>query len=238
MFIMGRSIMTSIPELYRSVDMDGVILDCNNAYFERLGYTLEEVIGTLFFDHTPDEDRYRLRANFEEWKKTETHAAGRIRLETKNGETFEVVLDVKSRYDDNKNLVGRNSIMREVSYLDAMRKMYNKSSQEGYESTEVLHRSVNYNGIIIDVNQKYLDELGFTKDEVIGVSLLQHTSRKSRGNLSAHMENWRNGVNDNAKIWMRRKDGSEFPVMLVATNEKDADGALIGRTVALTPILD
>ena len=233
---MGRNIGTSIPELYRSVDMDGVILDCNQQYADRLGYTMDEVLGTPFFDHTPEAHRNRLRANFEEWKRTESHSPGKIFLQTKSGEEFEVMLAVESRYDNNKKLVGRNATLREVSLLEEMRKMYNVSARDGYEHPDIMHRSVNYNGIIIDTNQTYLDKLGYTKDEVIGVSLLHHTASRSKGNLSAHMENWRNGIHDTAKIWMRRKDGSEFPVSLTATDETDSDGVLVGRTVALRPV--
>ena len=235
---MGRNIGTSIPELYRSVDINGIILDCNHQYAERLGYTIDDVLGTPFFDHTPESHRNRLRASFDEWKKTEAHTPGRIFLETKSGEQFEVMLTAESRYDDNKQLVGRNATMREISHLEEMRKMYNVTSREGYEHPEIMHRSVNYNGIIIDTNQTYLDKLGYTKEEVIGVSLMHHTAGRSKGNLSAHMENWRNDIHDTSKIWMRRKDGSEFAVSLTATDEKDPDGVLVGRTVSLRPLAE
>ena len=233
---MSRSIGTSIPELYRSVDTNGIILDCNHAYAERLGYSTDEIIGTSFYDHTPSQHRHRLKASFEEWQKTESHVAGRIFLETESGEQFEVMLAVEAWYDTQGNLGGRNATMREIEHLEEMRQMYNVSAREGYEHPEIMHRSVNYNGIIIDTNQTYLDKLGYTKDEVIGVSLLHHTASRSKGNLSAHMENWRNGIHDTAKIWMRRKDGSEFPVSLTATDERDLEGVLVGRTVALRSI--
>lgn len=232
---MGRSIGTSIPEMFRSVDLNGIIIDCNHTYVERLGYEFEEVIGKSFLDHTPEKYRDSLLANFDEWKKTEAHSAGHIFLMTKSGEEFEVMLAASSLYDDARNLIGRNSTMREIAHLEEMAKMYDVSSREGYEHPEILHRSVNYKGIIIDCNKTYVEKLGYTKEEVIGVNLLEHTAPRSRGNISAHMENWRNGIHDTAKIWMLRKDKSEFLVTLTATDERDEDGALVGRTVALRP---
>ena len=233
---MSRSIGTSIPELYRSVDTNGIILDCNHAYAERLGYSLDEIIGISFYEHTPEEHRHRLKASFEEWQKTEAHAAGRIFLETESGEQFEVMLAVEAWYNHHNQLGGRNATMREISHLEEMRKMYDISSRAEYENPDVMYRSVNYNGIIIDTNQTYLDKLGYTKEEVIGVNLLHHTADRSKGNIASHMENWRNGIHDNSNIWMRRKDGSEFPVSLTATDERSLDGTLVGRTVALKPI--
>ncbi len=234
---MGRSIGTSIPELYRSVDMNGIILDCNYAYTDRLGYCDEsEIIGTSFLEHTPEQHRHRLKAVLENWKRAGAHVAEKIVLQTTSGEEFEVMTSTENLYDHNRELIGSSSVMREISYLEEMRRLYDVSAREGYEHPHVMHRSLNYNGIIVDCNRTYLDRLGYTKEEVVGVSVLHHTAPRSKGNISAHMENWRNGLYDTAKIWMLRKDGSEFPVSLTATDERDLEGTLVGRTVALKPL--
>ena len=78
--------------------------------------------------------------------------------------------------------------------------------------------------------------MGYERDEIIGISLYEHTASRSQGNLHVNMHNWRVGHNDAAKIWMRRKDGSEFPTHLVATDETDKDGVIVGRTVSLKPL--
>jgi len=41
---------------------------------------------------------------------------------------------------------------------------------------------------------------------------------------------------DTSKIWMLANDGSEFPAMITATDERNEDGVLVGRTVALKPV--
>ena len=86
-----------------------------------------------------------------------------------------------------------------------------------------MRRSVDYIGTIVDCSQSYLDNLGYTKDEVVGISLYEHTAPRSKGNLHANMENWRHGRRDKSKIWMLRKDGSQFPTLLSATNETDKE---------------
>lgn len=91
-------------------------------------------------------------------------------------------------------------------------------------------------GVIIDCNPVYLDGLGYTKDEVVGTRLYEHTSAKGRGNLATNMENWRAGHRTHSNIWMRRKDGSEFRVGLDSTDETDSDGTIVGRTVSLKPL--
>ncbi len=52
-----RVIQATIPILYRSVDMNGVIVDCNQAYADRLGYTVEEIVGKSLFEHSTKDTR-------------------------------------------------------------------------------------------------------------------------------------------------------------------------------------
>ncbi len=227
-------INAKIPELYRSVDMDGVIVDCGERYARLLGHTIDEVIGTSFFNHTPAAGREDLKASFEAWKGAESNVAKRIQLEAKDGEITDVILTVTNRYEDGK-LVGRDAVMREVSHIKDLQDMYNVHARDGYEDPDIMRRSVNYIGVIMDCNQTYLDKLGYTREETIGTSLYEHTAVRSKGNLATNMENWRAGYRTRSNIWMRRKDGSEFQVALTSTDEVDGDGTVVGRTVDLKP---
>ena len=230
------TINARIPELYHSVDMDGVIVDCGERYAAKLGYAIDEVLGTPFFDHIPASAREDLKASFDEWKMTgNTAAAKRIQLDAKNGGTVDVILTVTNRYEDGK-LAGRDATMREVSHIKALQNLYNVHARPDYEDSPTMRRSVSYIGVIIDCNQSYLDGLGYTKDEVVGASLYEHTGVRSRGNLAANMENWRVGYKTYSNIWMKRKDGSEFRAGLYSTDETDSEGTIIGRTVSIKPL--
>ena len=77
-------INAEIPQMFRSVDMNGVIVDCGQRYLDKLGYARDEVIGTPFFDHTPPKARKELKASFAAWiKNHKTNIAKRIQLEAK-----------------------------------------------------------------------------------------------------------------------------------------------------------
>ena len=78
--------------------------------------------------------------------------------------------------------------MRVMSDIKAMQDMYNVGAREGYEDPKIMRRSVDYIGTIVDCSQSYLDNLGYTKDEVVGISLYEHTAPRSKGNLHANME--------------------------------------------------
>ena len=226
-------IQATIPVLYRSVDMDGVIVDCNQSYADRLGYSIDEVIGTSLFDHSTKETREDLRASFAEWKRSQkTNVAVRLKLVAKDGEVVDAVMTYKNRYEGGE-LAGRDASIAEASVIREMQDLYNVGARSDYEDPDVIRRSVDYMGTIIDCSQSYLDNMGYTKDEVVGISLYEHTATRSKGNLEANMGNWRTGRHSAAKIWMRRKDGTEFPALLTSADETNEAGIVVGRTVSL-----
>ncbi|SMH71724.1 ATP-binding protein [Candidatus Nitrosotalea okcheonensis] len=103
-----------------------------------------------------------------------------------------------------------------------------------YEYAPDMLRSISEDGIILDCNENYLRSLGCTKDEVIGKSVFEHTSKKSLRELSKGMEEWKKtGKITNQTIWLKRKDGSEFPTLISGTSLYDDTGKIVGRTVSL-----
>ncbi len=228
-----RVIQATIPILYRSVDMNGVIVDCNQAYADRLGYTVEEIVGKSLFEHSTKDTREALRKAFVDWTVSQkTNIPIRIKLEARNGDAIDVVRTFRNRYDGD-DIVGIDSSIMEFSHIKRLQDMYNVGARDGYEDPNILRRSVDYIGTVIDCNQSYLDNMGYTKDEVVGISLYEHTASRSKGNLHANMNNWRIGIHNPAKIWMKRRDGSEFPAHLTSVDETNKEGVVVGRTVSL-----
>ena len=222
-----------MPVMYRSIKEDGTIVDCNHYYATRLGYRIEEVLGMSVLDHSPRECHDELLKNIEYLKHTDTPpVAVWMELMTKTGETVNVFRTSRVRRNQN-GVEGIDSEFRDVLFIQQIQSIYNLDIREDYEDPKIMRRSVDHVGTIIGCNQSYLDNLGYTKNEVVGISLYEHTAPRSKGNLRVNMENWSAGFTDAATIWMRRKDGSEFPAKLTAVNEMDEDGDIVGRTVSL-----
>ena len=227
------TVRAAIPILYRAVNLDGTIVDCNQYYAIRLGYNLDSVIGASVLDHSPAAWHDEVRSTLEKMKiEPESHLAKQTKLLTKNGEVVKVFRTSHPRMEGDQ-VVGIDSELRDVIAIKKIQDIYDVDARTDYENPNILRRSVDYMGTIVACSRSYLNNLGYTQDEVIGVSLYEHTAPRSRGNLRANMENWRAGYRDTAKIWMRRKDGSEFPVMLTSADERDKNGLIVGRTVSL-----
>ena len=252
-----------MPDLLRTINTDGIILDCNKAYAESLGYSKDEIIGKSVFDFVPEKSREAFVDSFEIWKKT-----GRVRnkmvwFKRKNETTFPALVSANNLYDENGNLVGSNTIIKDITdiyesrqkleesqkrlreQLETVKKSYTlhvaaeRKYRDLYDKSPSLMRSVNVDGIIVNCNEAYLNVLGFPKEEVIGKSLFDHTAEMSLDDMKRDFNEWKEGheISHN-EVWLKRKDGTIFPTLLSGTSLHDGNGILIGRTVALTDLTE
>lgn len=106
-----------------------------------------------------------------------------------------------------------------------------------YDGSPVLQRTVDTAGIILECNQVYVKNFGFSKEDVIGKSLFDHTAEKSMDNMRKTFEIWKkSGRVENIEIWFKRKDGTVFPGLISANNIYDDKGKLIGSNTAIRDI--
>lgn len=112
-----RELYEKSPDLYRTINTDGIILDCNEAYHKKLGYSREEVIGASIFDHIPPESKPALRVSFETWKKMGMVHNQEMMMKTKDGGLFPVLVSASTLYDKNGKLIGSNTVIRDLSEI-------------------------------------------------------------------------------------------------------------------------
>ncbi|MDE1842948.1 MAG: PAS domain-containing sensor histidine kinase, partial [Thaumarchaeota archaeon] len=106
-----------------------------------------------------------------------------------------------------------------------------------YEGSPVLQRTVNTSGIILECNQVYVKNFGYSKNDVIGKSLFEHTAEQSMDDMKRTFETWKkSGRVENIEIWFKRKDGSIFPGLISANNIYDEKGKLIGSNTAIRDV--
>lgn len=103
-----------------------------------------------------------------------------------------------------------------------------------YEHSPDLLRSISEDGVILDCNANYTKSLGYTKDEVIGKSIFEHTAKNSHKELARGLDEWnKTGKITNQIIWLKRKDNSEFPALINGTSLHDGAENVVGRIVSL-----
>ena len=108
-----------------------------------------------------------------------------------------------------------------------------------YEGSPVPQRAINKDGFIISCNNAYAKKLGYTKRQVIGKSIFNHTAKISIDVLKSELKNWKKTqIITNKMIWLKRKNGKTFPTLLSGTSVYDVKGKMVGRIVSLVDLTE
>jgi len=106
--------------------------------------------------------------------------------------------------------------------------------QSMYDSSPYLHRSVNADNVLIDCNIAYAENLGYTKDEIIGKPVTAQMAEKSLEEFKKIGEDFKKSKRVvNREVWLKRKDGTTFPVVLYSNAMYDMDGNPMGSNAVL-----
>ncbi|MBI3639736.1 MAG: PAS domain-containing sensor histidine kinase [Thaumarchaeota archaeon] len=243
----------------RTINTQGIIIACNNAYAKHFGYSKKEIIGKSIFNHIAKESYDEMRRTFHIWKKTGIVRNREIWFKRKSKTIFLGLLSATNIYDSKRHLIGSNTAIRDITeihnarkkiqenyirirvQLDDLKKSNNlllvmeKKYKNLYEKTPALLRSVTTKGIVTDCNDAYAKSLGYSKKEILNMSLFDHTAEKSIKDMTNDMNQWRKtSVISQKEIWLKRKNGTIFPTLLNGINLYDENGKIIGRTATLT----
>jgi len=153
------------PVMTTSIAEDGAYLDVNDAMLERLGYSLEEMVGRRPEDFATPETAERitneLRPALRRRGKLENKP---VSLVTSSGEIVDCITNAFVEYD------------KAVEYLRTVA-MYSEFSDQAranfkyrtlYRATPAMLHTVDGHGLIVTVTNHWLSKLGFTREEVLG----------------------------------------------------------------------
>jgi len=117
-----QSMYDSSPYLHRSVNADNVLIDCNIAYAENLGYTKEEIIGKPVTNQMAEKSLEEFKKIGEDFKKSKRVVNREVWLKRKDGTTFPVILYSNAMYDMDGNPMGSNAVLRDNTEVHVLRK--------------------------------------------------------------------------------------------------------------------
>ncbi len=133
-----RKLYEGSPEMHRTIDIDGFVVDCNHSYVEKLGYeNKEEIVGHSLFEHTAEESTDAMRKSFKEWQVTGQVRNKEVFLKRKDGSTFPALINASSLYDDGGHLVGSNTVITDMTEIFKAREQLQAANQELKKAQEV-----------------------------------------------------------------------------------------------------
>ena len=111
-----------MPDLCRTINEKGIILDCNMVYAKSLGYSKEEVIGKSIFDHVAEKSQSALYESFEMWKNKGIAVSKEIWFKRKDGSIFPTLIRATNLVDENGKRIGSNTVIRDISNIYDVKK--------------------------------------------------------------------------------------------------------------------
>ncbi len=162
------------PDLYRTIDTNGIILDCNTSYAKKLGYSKEEVIGRSIFEHVPEDSTEAMRSSLETWQKYGIVSNKEITMKRKDGTTFPALISATNLYDSDGALIGSNTIIRDMSDIYKLKEIKDQNDkllQLNAHVTQLIEQEKEANRKISNLNVQFNKiKHAFDKTSIIAVT--------------------------------------------------------------------
>ena len=113
----ARKTLKDAPIMWRRINSIGIILDCNSTYATNLGYAKSEILGKPIFEHVPKESWESMNESLKIWFETGKVTDRKITFIRQDKSTFSGLLQATSLYDENKNLIGSNTVIFDLTKM-------------------------------------------------------------------------------------------------------------------------
>src|SRR2546425_446870 len=221
----AESLIKNAPDAVFVSDLEGKILQANDAVFALLGFRPDELIEqSLSRIISSDETREFLAALREVVERGVTRNA-RLNPRSASGEVIPTTLNASALRDPDGRVIGAIGILRDMRELDKAQ-AYAESLIKNAPPPVFVS---DLEGKILQANDAVFALLGFRPDELIEQSLSRIISpEETRAFLAALREVVERGVTRNARLNPRSASGEVIPTTLNASALSDPDGKVIG----------
>lgn len=236
----AESLIKNAPDPLFVSDLEGKIIDANDAVFELLGFRPDELMEqSLSRIISPEETREFLAALADVVEREEYIGGGtqgltggrgvsrnvRLNPRTATGEIIPTSLNASALRDQDGKVIGAIGILRDMRELDKARSYAESLIKNAPDPVFV----TDLEGKITLANDAVSQLLGFRTDEVVEQSVSRFISpEETRQFTAALREVVERGVSRNASLNPRTATGELIPTTLNATALRDTDASVIG----------
>ncbi len=198
---------------------DGCILDVNPAYCAMTGYSREELLAMRVFDIAEKQGREQVEGNIEQLKSGKS-----LRFETRHRRKDGTLLDVEinARYLEAHGGVVVTFI-RDISERKQAETEFRgvvQACADGFWMFTVP------DGRIVEVNPAYCAMTGYSREELLDMSVFDIVEKFTREQIEANIDSIRSGQPFRGESRHRRKDGTSIDVE-VSSRYMEARGGVI-----------
>jgi PAS domain S-box-containing protein len=218
-------IIANAPDPVFVSDLQGKILQANDAVSELLGFRQDEVVEQSLSRFISEEETREFTAALREVVEHGVTRNAVLNPRSATGEVIPTSLNASALRDPSGKVIGAIGILRDMRELDKARAYAQRLIEDAPDPVFVS----DLEGKILQVNEAVSQLLGFRQDEVVEQSLSRFISdEETREFTAALREVVERGVTRNAVLNPRSATGEVIPTSLNASALRDADGKVIG----------
>ena len=219
------------PALLVSLNEDGFFVDASDAWLRRFGYAREEIATMRPQDLSSLEGAKRI---VEEYlpvlRRTGRLAGVPIDLVTRNNERVDCLASAIVERSESGDYRRTIAVYTEVSAQARLEQHY----RELYRATPAMLHTVDSHGRITNVSDRWLETLGFKREEVLGRVITEFMGKEMQETLGGgRLEDViaSGGLENEPRTYVT-KSGDVLEVEVSATGDRDPSGAVVALLVA------
>src|SRR5688572_23875846 len=218
-------IIANAPDPVFVSDLEGKILQANDAVSQLLGFRQDEVLEQSLSRFINPEETREFTAALREVVERGVMRNVFLNPRSASGEVIPTSLNASALRDPDGRAIGVIGILRDMRELDKARAYAETLIKNAPDAVFIS----DLEGKILQANDAVFALLGFRPDELIEQSLSRIiTSEETREFLAALREVVERGVTRNARLNPRSASGEVIPTTLNASALRDPDGKVIG----------
>jgi PAS domain S-box-containing protein len=229
----AESLIKNAPDPVFVSDLEGKILQANDAVFALLGFRQDELLEQSLSRFISVEETREFTAALREVVERGVTRNARLNPRSASGEIIPTTLNASALRDFEGKVIGAIGILRDMRELDKARAYAESLIKNAPDPVFVS----DLEGKILQANDAVFALLGFRPDELIEQSLSRFISAEETREFTAALrEVVERGVTRNARLNPRSASGEIIPTTLNASALRDVDGKVIGAIGILRDI--
>jgi PAS domain S-box-containing protein len=225
------------PALLASLDGDGRFLDASDAWIARFGYSREALVGLRPHDIASPESAQRIVEEYVPLlRRTGQLTAVPVDIVTRDGERVDCLSTAVVQSDDAGEFVRTIAHYTELGEQARLERHY----RDLYRATPALLHTVDNEGRIVHVSDRWLSKLGYRREEVLGRLITDFMAEESRAALdSGRLEDIiAHGELENEPRQFVTRSGEVIEALVSATADRDASGNVLKLLVAAKDVTE